>query len=291
LLSALWNLADARVKCAECAAECGEREAAHNTFTAAFRTYEAACGRADSQAGDDLGGLLFDWGCGLVASANNLAESAASSNPAAAGAALSAAHATLDAAEEKLRHAAEFSAGSAEPLNAFGEGLQARADLLRAGSSGAAAVGASSSDVDAPLVRALAPDGGGFGSALRLDATNQDALVGVAEVHTERGRVAALASSLPTGGNTTSAEHFRLGWACFQRVLAAAGRHGGDPGTVSDRLGVAYNAACAAHLAGFSAEAGQLLAQVTMCGGTTAEAVAADEDLRGLPPAAWGGKS
>ena len=38
-------------------------------FTEAFRTYEAASGWADSQAGDDLGGLLFDWGCGLVAAA------------------------------------------------------------------------------------------------------------------------------------------------------------------------------------------------------------------------------
>lgn len=36
-------------------------------------------------------------------------------------------------------------------------------------------------------------------------------------------------------------------------------------------------------------EAGQLLAQVMLCGGATAEGIAGDEDLRGLPPATWGG--
>jgi hypothetical protein len=52
---------------------------------------------------------------------------------------------------------------------------------------------------------------------------------------------------------------------------------------------VVYSAACAACLAGQAAEAGQLLIQVMMCGGCTAEGIAADEDLRGLPPLALGG--
>ena len=57
-LAALWNLADARVKRGECAGRLGDAEAANALFDSAFRTYEAACGRADSAAGDDLGGLL-----------------------------------------------------------------------------------------------------------------------------------------------------------------------------------------------------------------------------------------
>ena len=139
--------------------------------------------------------------------ATNLAESAAESAAAAgnagandnnddaaantslvstASAAFRAAHATLDAAEEKLRHAAEFSSGAAEPLNALGEALQARADLLRSAARAEAGLGTgltlgfnvTAGDIDAPLSRALAPEGGGFGSALRLDANNADALVG-----------------------------------------------------------------------------------------------------------------
>ena len=46
-------------------------------YTTAFQTYEEACSRADSHAGDDLGGLLYDWGCGLCVSAQNLVDSAA----------------------------------------------------------------------------------------------------------------------------------------------------------------------------------------------------------------------
>ena len=47
--------------------------------------------------------------------------------------------------------------------------------------------------------------------------------------------------------------------------------------------------ACAACLTSQAVEAGQLLMQVMMCGACTAEGIASDEDLRGLPPQAWVG--
>ena len=47
--------------------------------------------------------------------------------------------------------------------------------------------------------------------------------VWLAEVHTERGRVAASFAAAAS----SSAEHFRLGWGCFQRVLEAAAAGGG----------------------------------------------------------------
>jgi hypothetical protein len=49
--------------------------------------------------------------------------------------------------------------------------------------------------IEAPLLRAIAPavapEGGGFGAALRLDAANTDAQIGQAEVLLELGRVRA----------------------------------------------------------------------------------------------------
>ena len=295
LLPALWNLADARVKCAECAGDAGDRDAARRAFDAAFETFNEACGRADSQAGDDLGGLLYDWGCGLVAAAGNLTEMVKEGDASRAEEAFHAARADLDAADEKLRHAAEFSPGAAEPLNALGEALQQRTELLRARANrlsfaSAEAVVAAAAEVDAPLTRALAPDGGAFGGALRVDAANRDAMVGVAEVHSERGRVARWAAErLPPGRERdasldAAAQHFRRGWDAFRRVLAAAANDAGDPGSTADRLGVVYNAACGAHLAGCSQDAAALLRQVISCGGATVQGVADDEDLRGLPP-------
>ena len=64
------------MKRGECAGRLGDAEAANALFDSAFRTYEAACDRADSAAGDDLGGLLHDWGCGPVAAAQTLADAA-----------------------------------------------------------------------------------------------------------------------------------------------------------------------------------------------------------------------
>ena len=73
-----------------------------------------------------------------------------------------------------------------------------------------------------------------------------------AECAAERGRAVVLV----LGDAAKAAPHFRDAWMKFRAVLEEAARggegNGGgkDPGAVADRLGVAYNAACAAHLAG-----------------------------------------
>jgi len=303
-LTALWNLADARVKRGECAGRLGDAEAANALFDSAFRTYEAACGRADSAAGDDLGGLLHDWGCGLVAAAQTLADAARAvkdTNDARSAALCAAAHHALDAAEEKLRHASEFSAGDFAPLNASGEAAQCRAELMLRVPRGGAREGDPTASlhpapvhtleaIDAALRRATDPSGGGFGAALRVDSKNNDANVGVAECAAERGRAVVLV----LGDAAKAAPHFRDAWMKFRAVLEEAARggegNGGgkDPGAVADRLGVAYNAACAAHLAGEPDAAGGLLANVLACGGCTPAGIQADEDLRGLHPRYWG---
>ena len=135
---AIWNLGDARGKVAECHAARGMFDDAAASRAASFSAFESAVARADSSAGDDLGGVVYDWGCVLVAHAQTELERARSvatqwrsrdgasaCSPDAAwstaqreafetavASAFGRAASALDAAEEKLARAAEFSPGT-----------------------------------------------------------------------------------------------------------------------------------------------------------------------------------
>ena len=154
---AIWNLGDARGKVAECHAARGMFDDAAASRAAAFSAFETAVARADSSAGDDLGGVVYDWGCVLVAHAQTELErartvvtqwrsrdGASACSPDAAWStaqreafetAVASAFANvataLDAAEAKLARAAEFSPGDVAPLVAKGEALQTRAETAR----------------------------------------------------------------------------------------------------------------------------------------------------------------
>lgn len=65
------NLADAYVQQGELAAQAGEGDLAGRCFAAALEAYETSCSMSDSGAGDDLPGLLHNWGCGLRAIAQH----------------------------------------------------------------------------------------------------------------------------------------------------------------------------------------------------------------------------
>ena len=157
-LDALWNLADARGKLGECHAARGAFDDAFSNRVAAFAAFEHAVSRADSAAGDDLGGVVYDFGCVCVAHAQTSLERArvmvtqwrsrdAANTDASASAAWSvaerdaAAAAVVDAferaeeaavaASEKLARAAEFSPGDASAHVAAGEAMQTRAEVMR----------------------------------------------------------------------------------------------------------------------------------------------------------------
>jgi hypothetical protein len=103
----LRSWADALVRRAELAAGAGDGASADACYGRALGAYAAACGGADSTRGDDVAGLLYNWGCGL--------QSAAKHRPGPAGPTPQ-----LELAAAKLRTAAEFGAGDADPLNALG---------------------------------------------------------------------------------------------------------------------------------------------------------------------------
>ncbi len=332
VLEACWNLADARVKLGEARAAIEDaRDASSNStidvllrdetvarkriddvFASASAAFEDATSLADAAAGDDLGGLLHDWGCGLLSRADSLAAGAmrVAKKITDVGGALptlcvelaTAAHGVLDAAEEKLRTSASFTPGAIAVCNTLGETYQSRAELIRhtgvlPGNAGGGVVVAGPTirerrtHAEGPLLTALDARGGGFGAAAALSSSDRDALTGAGEAHLELGRIAKAC-----GDDGAAAARFADAWGCYRRVLEMAaadgggGGGGGDEGVKSsERLGVCYNGACAAYLAGDVHTAGMLLSQVLTCGGTTPEGISSDEDLAGMPAAAWGG--
>ena len=326
-LDALWNLGDARAKLAECHAALGSFDDAASSRRGAFAAFDRAVSRADSAAGDDLGGLVYDWGCVLVAHAQTELERARcvatrlrscdgagapadaawgsaerSEAAGAVAAALAAAESATREAEERLSHAAEFSPGDVAPLVARGEAMQTRAETARRTrefvafrDGGLGSNPGLADDAIATLRLAADASGGAFGAALRVDAKNFDATVGVAECRVEIGKTLVAARRPDV---VAARAEFQAGWASYRAALELAGAggagngahvSGSDPGTVRDRLNVAYAAACAAHLAGESETCGEILANVLRCGGCTSTAIAADEDLVGLEPRMWGG--
>jgi hypothetical protein len=65
LLQTLSNLGDALVAQGEAALQAGQPDAGQAAFASALEAYQASCALSDSSAGDDLPGLLHNWGVGL----------------------------------------------------------------------------------------------------------------------------------------------------------------------------------------------------------------------------------
>ena len=64
--SQIWsNLADALVSTGEQLSEAGQMEEGQGHYRQALQAYERSCSLSDSQQGDDLPGLLHNWGVGL----------------------------------------------------------------------------------------------------------------------------------------------------------------------------------------------------------------------------------
>jgi len=250
----LWNAADARLKCAEHAAEEGDFARASLMYDEMSIAYQRACGFADASRGDDLGGFLYDWGCSLTSAAQFIVLSAH-------------AHAhedamrTIDTAVEKLKHAAKFSLGAMEPLNAIGDAYQAKAEIFIARGD--------AREAGECLLLALSE---GFARALKASSLDLDANIGCGEVYLELGRL-----YVSIGDESSARENFESAWRAYQKAMANTKD---DPGTCEERFGVVYNAACAANLAGHRAVALDLIENLIACGGATRDGVDADPDLR-----------
>lgn len=71
-LQTLVNLADALVSAAERLEETGDTHCSQETYGEAMQVYAKACSLSSSEDGDDLPGLLYNWGVGLHSAGTSL---------------------------------------------------------------------------------------------------------------------------------------------------------------------------------------------------------------------------
>eukprot|EP00873_Tetraselmis_striata_P005025 jgi/Tetstr1/425289/TSEL_015740.t1 len=251
----LGNMADAYVKLGEAACKAGAGGAGQEAFQAAEGAYEAACSLCDSASGDDLPGLLYDWGAALFTMAGYAQDA-------------SVAGALLSRAATKLRDSAAFGRGDPQPLNALGDVLVGLAERHAAGGDAAGAGAA---------LEAAA--GEGYGAALRLSRANADALVGCAEVLVLQGRAAAQAGDAE-GARRLAAEGAKhYGWAL---------QHPTQLGTFSERCDVRYNYGCALAAAGQEDTAAEVFAALLRARGpAVAQDLREDADLAEFRGREW----
>ncbi|EFJ48167.1 hypothetical protein VOLCADRAFT_91252 [Volvox carteri f. nagariensis] len=258
------------------------REAeSQSDFSAAISSYEAACSMSDSTQGDDLPGLLCNWGAGLRSLATCLQDPAARLP-------------LLEQAAARLAQAASFDRGDPAPLRSLGDTLAAAgeaAEALATSSDDAAAVRHWYDVATAHLQAALER---GYAAALALRRDDPEALVCSGEVHLALARLArksskeaAAAAAVSAGGNSDAdaavQRHAAAAAAALQSAVVRPERLGGW----RQRCDVRYNLACALALAGRHQEAHQLLTALLSCGAVRPSELVRDVDLEAVRHLPW----
>ncbi|KAG2442009.1 hypothetical protein HYH02_009801 [Chlamydomonas schloesseri] len=282
-------------------------------FAAALAAYESACSHTDSSQGDDLPGLLCNWGAGLLSMAGCLQDPAARLP-------------LLQQAAGRLEHAASFDRADPAPLCSLGDVLAAAgeaaealsraaaaghsgpADAAAAAAAAAAVAAAGSAGASGPVAAAAHWRGvavahmtaaleRGYGAALRLRADEPEALVGAGEVHLALARLAALEMSAAAAerssedagrGAAAAAEAARRHVEAAVGALSTAVSRPERLGGWRQRCDVRYNLACALALAGRDQEAAALFGALLRCGALRVAELAADPDLAPLRAGAEG---
>lgn len=242
------NLADAEVAAAVALAAAGDAATCERLAADARASYLAACELSSSEQGDDLPGLLCNWGAGLTALAGVAA-------PAQARRAL------LDEAALRLREAAAFDRGDPAPLCALGDALAAAAEIAESAAEGAR------------LLEEAAQTG--YAAALGMDARCGETAAGLADARLALARLLAAGAALP--GHDAASE-LRAAIAQYGAALARPEGLGGW----RQRADVRYNHACALALAGDAAGAAAILKALVSSGAVDAAAVTGDPDLAGV---------
>eukprot|EP00878_Enallax_costatus_P032407 GHUV01035613.1.p1 GENE.GHUV01035613.1~~GHUV01035613.1.p1 ORF type:complete len:300 (+),score=126.70 GHUV01035613.1:130-1029(+) len=275
----LSNLGDVLVSQGEALLESGQSAAGQAAFQSAVEAYQSSCSLSDSSAGDDLPGLLHNWGVGLHTISKHAQD-------------IGLQQSLLQQAAEKLRASIQFSRADPAPHNALGDVLMDAAELAviacNSSNSTSAAGGSSSvfggsiplaaevTDQAAGLMKQAVDDG--YMAALTINRTNADALVGLAEASTAMAKLANR-----QGDPVAASQHIHTALGHYTSALARPHLLG----DATERADVRYNAACTAVLAGRVDLAEQLLKMVTAAGKLQAQELAADDDLAALRGVTW----
>ncbi|CAI5489494.1 unnamed protein product [Closterium sp. Naga37s-1] len=319
----LSNLGDCAVKTAELL--CPERpvgEGAVAAWAGAWGQYErgmgayaAACSLCDARVGDDLPGLLHNWGVGLLSAAQvrllghtlprGYARPGLLHNWGVGG--LSAAQRCPDPgqevrllteAAEKLQRAADFQPTDIASRLALGEVLSAQGEVLSAQRAQSASSPAALQEALHLLSLSLSR---GFSAALRIDSRHPEALLGAADVHLSAARLLmGRAAGRERGGGGGSREgggegmgggdevaaslpqeavdHLQHAMSAYRAAMVAM--KATDVMSYADQCGGLYNMACAAALAGLLAESADILARLAAIGWLSKGDLLSDEDFR-----------
>lgn len=247
--STLCNLGDVLFQHASVCHQGGRPDLAWELCTRGQEAYGRACSVSSSEQGDNLPGLLLNWGSGLLTAA------AWASTPALLQLSM------LDEAISRFRHSISFDRGDVAPHNALGDALVAKAERLTTdGEEGAT-----------ELLHAALTEG--YGGALRIRSSDLDALVGTAEVHMLLAKEATAKTN-----NSISASH----WMAARNAFTAALSRPETLTSVREREEVRYNYVCCLAGGGWIAEAAEELRSLLHSGGLTPEDVNTDPDLAPL---------
>eukprot|EP00775_Hariotina_reticulata_P010991 gene10991-11145_t len=243
----LSNLGDALVALGEAALNAGDAAAGQDAFQAAVQAYESSCSLTDSSAGDDLPGLLHNWGVGL----HTISKHAQG---------LQLKQSLLQQAVEKLKASMQFGRADPDPANALGDVVMDAAEVA------------------AGLVQQAANDG--YMAALTISRTNADALVGLAEASVAMYRLAH-----GQGDDQAAAAHIQAAVSYYKSALQRPHLLGDHSDRCDVRYNAACAAALAGPC--HHALVQQLLAFLAESGRFQAAEAAADEDLSCVRHQVW----
>ncbi|KAL3140757.1 hypothetical protein ABBQ32_005308 [Trebouxia sp. C0010 RCD-2024] len=253
--AATWgNRADAFVRQAELVAEGNSeqdaREASQQAYEQGMEAYATACSLTSTEQGDDLPGLLHNWGVGLRSMAEHTADNEAACS-------------AYSLAVQKLQASIQFARGDVAPYNALGDAYVGWAERLPDGSV----------EQQLKLGNALQE---GYQAALHVNANSSEALVGIAEVKGKMGRL------FQCNGSVDALQHFCEGAQAYQKALQTPT----NLGSMQDRNEIRYNFACLLCLSTQQEAAMNVLAELMRKNGVASQDLITDEDftdMRELP--------
>eukprot|EP00854_Cymbomonas_tetramitiformis_P009596 gene9596-11364_t len=257
--------------------------------------YGIARGHADPRLGDDIFGILHNWGVALYTMAQKANDPATVLT-------------LLDQSAAMLREAGGMKRTDPGVRNALGDALSSRAETLaKQGALPEAmeAYLAARNDGYIPLCRVLtvwlaAPPLAVYllhgmdvyGGALLIDRMNTDAGIGQAEVHLGVGRlrmeeIFALDTSVQTEAEAAARAEYAAGADVYSRVIAAVTSNRDVRWTFSERSEVLYGYACACAGAGRELQCHEALQDLVSCGGASIVEIAADADFKSVRSKDW----
>lgn len=260
----LTNFGDCKIKRAELAVRtsCGisaESESwviAKDFYTKAMVAYGRACGLSDARMGDDLAGLLQNWGAGLLSLAARTTDSVEAA-------------VTFELALEKLRTAAKFHPTDVSIFLAIGEACCTRAEQL--GKMQA-------------LESILHGIDDGFSTALKINATCLDAIIGKGEAHMALGKLAA-----SLGKHSLSQEHFILSLNTYMKALEVLKSDVTNESKLKfeEQSDVLFNLSCVAAICDQDIVCADALTLLIQIDGISPSELYEDSDLQSLMTKEW----